>query len=91
MDQSSTRARTFFPWTKKVYTWGVPPILSFRPRDPHVIPLHQSAPWDDSLKHVALLFFHSFRTAQPSCSATMEQTLEKLVLTTVPLAVLLDL
>ena len=48
MDQLPTRARTFFPWTKKVYPWGVPPIVSFRPRDPHVIPLHQSTPWDDS-------------------------------------------
>ena len=91
MDQSPTRARTFFPWTKKVYPWGVPPIVSFRPRHPHVIPLYQSTPWDDSLKHVALLVFHSFHTVQPSCSATMLQTLEKLVLTTVPLVVLLDL
>ena len=48
MDQLPTRARTFFPRTKKVYPWGVPPIVSFRPRDPHVIPLHQSTPWDDS-------------------------------------------
>ena len=98
MDQSPTRARTFFPWTKKVYPWwwwgggwGVPPIVSFRPRHPHVIPLHQSTPWSDSLKHVALPVFHSFRTVQPSSSATMLQTLEKLVLTTVPLVVLLDL
>ena len=88
---TSTSKGTFFPWTKKVYTWGLPPIVSLRPRDPHVIPLHQSILWDDSLKHVALLVFHSFSTAQPSCSATMVQTLEKLVLTTVPLVVLLDL
>ena len=91
MEQSPTRARTFFPWTKKEYPWGVTPIVSFRPHDPHVIPLHQSTPWDDSLKHVALLVFYSFRTAQPSYSATMVQTLEKLVLITVPLVVLLDL
>ena len=76
---------------EKSVPMGLPPIVSFRPRDPHVIPLHQSNPWDDSLKQVALLVFQSFRTAQPSCSATMVQTLEKLVLTTVPLVVLLDL
>ena len=90
MDQLPTRARTFFPWTKKVYPWGVPPIVSFRPRDPHVIPLHQSTPWDDSKTRRAprlSLIPH----CQPSCSATMVQTLEKLVLTTVPLVVLLDL
>ena len=40
---------------KKVYPWGVPPIVSFRSRHPHVMPLHQSAPWGDCLKHVALL------------------------------------
>lgn len=36
---------------------GVPPIVSFRPRHPHEMPLLQSDPWDDSLKHVALLVF----------------------------------
>ena len=74
-----------------MYPWGVPPIVSFRPRHPHVMPLHQSDPWDDSLKHVVLLVFPSFLTVQSSCSATMVQSLEKLVLLTVPLVVLLDL
>ena len=40
---------------EKVYPWGVPPRVSFRSRHPHVKPLHQSAPWVDSVKHAALL------------------------------------
>ena len=50
---------------EKSVPMGVPPIVSFCLRHPHVIPLHQSAPWDDSLKHAALLLFRSFRTVQP--------------------------
>ena len=44
------------PWSmdEKVYPWGVRPRVSFRSRHPHVIPLHQSAPWVDSVKHAAL-------------------------------------
>ena len=41
---------------EKVYPWGLPPRVSFRPRHPHVLPLHQSASWVDSVKHAALLF-----------------------------------
>ena len=55
------------------------------------MPLLQSDPWDDSLKHVALLVFPSFFTVQSSCSAMMVQSLEKLVLLTVLLVLLLDL
>ena len=44
----------FFHGQKSV-PMGVPPRMSFLPRDPHVMPSHQSAPWDDSLEHVALL------------------------------------
>ena len=40
---------------KKVYPWGVPPRVSFWSRPPHVMPLHQSAPWVNSVKHAALL------------------------------------
>ena len=39
---------------EKVYPWGVPPRVSFRSRPPHVMPLHQSAPWVDSVKHASL-------------------------------------
>ena len=50
----------FFPRTKKVYPWGVPPRVSFPPRHPHVMPLHQSAPWVDSVKQAApLVLAHS--------------------------------
>ena len=38
---------------EKVYPLGVPPIMSFRPRHLHVMPLHQSGSQEDSLKHVA--------------------------------------
>ena len=68
LDQSPARARPFFPWTKKVYPWGVPPIMSFRPRHLHALPLHQSDPWADSPKRVALLLFGSFRTVQSTRS-----------------------
>ena len=44
LDQWPTRARTFCPWTKKVYPWGVPPRVSFRSHSLHVMSLHQSAP-----------------------------------------------
>ena len=44
LDQLPTRARTFCPWTKKVYPWGVPPRVSFRSHSSHVMSLHQSAP-----------------------------------------------
>ena len=50
------------PWSmdKKVYPWGVPPRMSFRSHSPHVMPLHRSAPWVDSLKHAAhLVLAHS--------------------------------
>ena len=50
-----------------------------------------SATWSPRDSSPPINSRHSFRTAQPSCSATMVQTLEKLVLTTVPLVVLLDL
>jgi len=45
--------QAFFFMDEKVYPWGVPPIMSFRPRHPHVMPLHQSGSQEDSLKHVA--------------------------------------
>ena len=38
---------------KKVYPWGVPPRVSSRVQSPHVMSLHQSAPLNDSLNHVA--------------------------------------
>ena len=38
---------------EKVYPLGVPPIMSFRPRHLHVMPLHKSGSQEDSLKHVA--------------------------------------
>ena len=44
LDQWPTRARTFCPWPKKVYPWGVPPRVSFRSHSPHAMSLHQSAP-----------------------------------------------
>ena len=53
---------------EKMFPWGVPPIMSFHPRHPHVIALHQSAPWVDSLKHVTLQVFGSFHTVQSRCS-----------------------
>ena len=53
---------------EKVYPWGLPPIVSFRLRRLHVIPLYQSGSREDSLKHGVLLVFHSFLTDQPSHS-----------------------
>ena len=39
---------------------GVPPRVSSRSHSPHVMPLHQSDPWEDSLKRVAhLVVVHS--------------------------------
>ena len=67
MDQWPTHAGRF-SMDEKVYPWGLPPIVSFRPRHLHVIPLYQSGSREDSLKHAALLVFHSFLTDQPSHS-----------------------
>ena len=39
--------------TENVFPWGVPPRVSSRVQSPHVMSLHQSAPLNDSLNHVA--------------------------------------
>ena len=69
----------------KVYPWGVPPIVSFRSRHPHVMPLHQSAPWVDSVKHAALL------ELADSALFKMVKSLQGLVLYSVPITVLMDM
>ena len=68
-----------FSLDEKVYPWGVPPRVSFRSRHPHVMPLHQSAPW------VWLI---------PLCSVSlfnMVKSLQALVLYSVPITVLMDM
>ena len=44
-----------FSLDEKSVPMGLPPRVSFRPRHPHVMPRHQSAPWVDSVKQAALL------------------------------------
>ena len=65
--------------------------MSFRSRHLHVMPLHQSAPWVNSVKHAALPV-----VVIPLCSVylfkmEMVSSLEALVLYSVPLAVVFDL
>ena len=85
MDQSPTRVRTFFPGQKKVYPWGAPPIVSFRPRDS--FPPISSLGWLSKTRRTLGL------SLIPHClvhTFSRVQTLEKLCLSTVPFLVLLD-
>ena len=71
---------------KKVYPWGVPPRVSFRSRHPRVMPLHQSAPWANSVKHEALLVLVHSALFSPAV-----KSLQALVPYSVPITVLVDM
>lgn len=72
-----------------MYPWGGPPRVSSRFQYPHVMSLHQLAPRVDSLKCVAHPIWFI-----PLCSVmliNMVNSLQALVLYSVPLAVLFDM
>ena len=84
-DQWPTRARTFFPGQKKcTHGW-----YSLECPFVHVMPHHQSAPWVDSKTRDAPTLW-----LIPHCLVSlfkMVNSLEALVLYTVPIVVLFDL
>ena len=82
-------APRLFALDEKSVPMGVPPRVFSQSHSPHVMPLHQSDPWEDSLKRVAhLVVVHSALFSEADQDGEVPASAW---LYSVPITVLLDM